>query len=141
MIAHDYRTEVDDDLATSIVSAARTGLGDTLRSVIYFTPSTFDILYLRQDLYGSADDARRAKAKLVELEQVGFAERPVRTAISDSEGKSNIGEYEFTVRFHDDGFVARVLEDGAGVLLTTDSMDVNAFEDAAIAVRGLLRGD
>ncbi|WP_254531822.1 DUF7522 family protein [Natrinema gelatinilyticum] len=141
MIAHDYRTEIDDDLATSIVSVARTSLGDTLRSVIYFTPSTFDILYLRQGIYESADDARRAKTQLVELEQVGFAERPVRTAISRSEGRSNIGEYEFTVRFHGDGFVVRVLEDGTGVLLTTDSMDVNAFEDAATAVRRLLRDD
>ncbi|QLG49470.1 DUF7522 family protein [Natrinema halophilum] len=141
MIDEPYRTEIIEELATGIASAARTSLGDTLRSTIYFTPSDFDILYLRQDLYDSVDDARRAKAQLVELEQVGFAEGPVRTALGHGDAGSNIGEYEFTVRFHDDGFVLRVLQGGSGVLLTIDSMDANAFEDAAIAVQELLRGE
>ncbi|MDS0476624.1 hypothetical protein [Natrinema sp. 1APR25-10V2] len=141
MIHEQNRTGIDDDLATGIVSAARTGLGDTLRSVVYFTPSAFDVLYLRQGLYDSAADARSAKGRLVELERVGFAEVPVRTAIGHGDGESDIGEYEFTVRFHEDGFVVRVVQGDAGALLTTDSMDVNAFEDAATAVRRLLGGE
>lgn len=39
--------------------------------------------------------------------------------ISEREG-SSIGPYEFTVRFHEDGFVVRMLEGDAGVLLTVD---------------------
>jgi len=136
-----YRTDLDDELATGIVSAARTSLGDTLRSVIYLTPSAFDIPYLRQDLYGSTADARDAKAQLVEFEQAGFSEVSVRTAIARRETGSDIGDYEFTVRFHENGFVVRVLQREVGVLLTVDSMDVNAFEDAAIAIQTLLGGE
>ncbi|SDC37119.1 hypothetical protein [Natrinema hispanicum] len=136
-----YRTDLGDELATGIVSAARTSLGDTLRSVLYFTPSAFDILYLRQDLYDSTADARDAKAQLVEFEQAGFSEVPVRTAIARKESSSDIGDYEFTVRFHESGFVVRVLQRDVGVLLTIDSMDVNAFEDAAVAIQGLLHGE
>ena len=138
MTAETYRSEISTDLATALVSAARTGLGDTLRSVVYFTPSSFDVVYLRQELYDSPDAARPAKEPLVELERVGFAEVPVRTATAEREGGSNIGPYEFTVRFHEDGFVIRVLQEDAGVVLTADSMDINAFEDAATAVRRLL---
>ncbi|MEY7851105.1 hypothetical protein AB7C87_18095 [Natrarchaeobius sp. A-rgal3] len=129
---------ISDDLGAGLVSAARTSLGDTLRSVVYFTPSAFDVLYLRQDLYDSTDAARTAKERLVELERVGFAEVPVRTTITHHEDGTGIGPYEFTVRFHTDGFVIRVLEGDVGSILTTDSMDLNAFEDAATAVRHLL---
>jgi hypothetical protein len=133
-----YRTPIGTDLADGVVSAARTSLGDTLRSVLYFTPSEFDVLYVRQDLYRSTAAVREAKAPLVEIEEVGFAEAPIRTAISRTEAASSIGNYEFTVRFHDDGFVLRVIVGDVGVLLTTDDMDVNAFEDAVGAITGLL---
>lgn len=133
-------TDVDDELADSLVSAARTSLGDTLRSVVYFTPSEFDVLYVRRDLYDSAERVTEAKSLLVEFERTGFAEGPVRTMIARAGGGSDIGPYEFTVRFHEDGFVVRVIQGDAGVLFTADSMDVTAFEDAASAIRGLLGG-
>ena len=133
-----FETYLSEELADSIVSAVRTSLGDTLRSVVYFTPSAFDILYTRQDLYDSTDAAREAKSQLVEFERTGFAEGPVRTAIARMSGGPDIGQYEFTVRFHEDGFVIRILQGDAGVLFTADSMDVNAFEDAASAITRLL---
>ncbi|MCW8173363.1 DUF7522 family protein [Natrialba swarupiae] len=138
MNTEPYSTTISTDMATSLVSAARTSLGDTLRSVVYFTPSAFDLLYLRQDLYDSTDAARTVKEQLVELERVGFAEAPVRTTITHQDDGAGIGPYEFTIRFHEDGFVIRVLEGDVGTILTTDSMDLNAFEDAATAVRRLL---
>jgi hypothetical protein len=116
---------------------ARTSLGDTLRSVVAFTPAEFDVLYVRSDLYDSAAAARAAKWQLVSFERVGFAEAPIRDASADAE-PSSIGPYEFTVRFHEDGFVARVLEGSLGVLLTTDDMDVTAFAEAATAIKRLL---
>ena len=125
-------------MVTGLVSAARTSLGDTLRSVVYFTPSEFDVLYLRQGLYESMEAARPAKEQLVELERVGFAELPARGTITRREDDAGIGPYEFTVRFHEDGFVVRVLEGDIGAVMTTDSMDLNGFEDAATAVRRLL---
>ena len=134
-----FNTGIDAALADSVVSAVRTSVGDTLRSVVYFTPEAFDVLYVRSDLYDSTEAARAAKAPLVDIEQVGFAELPVRSAAGHTGGRSQIGDYTFTVRFHDDGFVVRMLQDGAGVLLTADSMAVQAFEDAVSALRGLLR--
>ena len=133
-----YETTPHEELTDSIVHAARTSLGDTLRSVVYFTPATFEVLYTRQGLYQSLDVAREAKSQLVEFERTGFAEVPVRTAIAQTGARSDIGEYQFTVRFHEDGFVVRVIRGDAGVLFTTDSMDVNAFEDAVSAVSKLL---
>jgi len=123
--------------AEALVSAARTGLGDDLRSVVQFTPSDFDVLYVRQDLYDSATEATAAKGRLVEIERVGFAERPVRDAVTRHE-PNDIGPYGFTVRFHDRGFVARVLAGDNGVLFTADEMDSRAFEEVATAVRRLL---
>jgi len=124
--------------ADAVVSAARTGLGDQLRSVVHFTPSGFDVLYLRRDLYESSAEAVEAKGRLVEIERVGFAERPVRDAVAAPEVTDGIGPYEFTVRFHEGGFVVRVLEGDHGVLFTADEMDVRAFEEIASTVRRLL---
>ena len=138
MVDTEYKTGVDQTTAERLVSAARTGLGDTLRSVIYFTPSAFDVLYVRQDLYHSPAAARPAKSRLVEAERSGFAELPLRARHGRSRERSSIGEYQFTVRFHDDGFVVRILEGDAGVVLTTDNMDVRAFTEAATAIRRTL---
>jgi hypothetical protein len=133
-----FDTRLDRETADSLVSAARTSLGDTLRSVVYFTPSAFDVLYTRQDLYEPADSVVAAKSQLVEFERTGFAEGPVRTMIARTRDGPDIGGYEFTVRFHENGFVVRVLQGDSGVLFTADSMDVSAFKEAASAVRGLL---
>ncbi|MFC7097706.1 DUF7522 family protein [Halobaculum marinum] len=122
-----------------VVAAARTGLGDELRSVIVFTPGSFEVLYARSDLYDAAVDVRAVKRPLVELERVGFAEAPVRTSLSVGESATDIGAYDFTVRFHRNGFVVRVIEGDRGVLLTTDRMDSRAFREAATAIRALLR--
>jgi len=135
-----FEPNIDETMADSVVSAARTSLGDTLRSVVYFTPSAFDVLYTRRDLYESTERTAEAKSQLVEFERTGFAEGPVRTVVAGMEGGSDIGSYEFTVRFHGDGFVVRVIQGDAGVLFTTDDMDVAAFEDAASAIRRLLTG-
>jgi|AntRauTorcE11898_2_1112593.scaffolds.fasta_scaffold00001_63 hypothetical protein len=139
MTDRQYQTGIDPTTADGIVSAARTGLGDTLRSVLHFTPASFDVLYVRQDLYDTPGAARDAKSRLVAIERSGFAEKPLRTALGEeSFERTSIGPYRFTVRFHDDGFVVRVLEGDSGVLLTADEMDVRAFEEAAIAIRRLL---
>jgi len=134
-----FETDIDSEFADSVVSAARTILGDTLRSVIYFTPSGMDLLYVRQDLYESRQRALEAKSMLVEYERVGFAEAPVRTALAAPQARESIGPYDFTVRFHEDGFVVRVLDGDEGVILTTDDMDVDAFDDTAVAITKFLR--
>jgi hypothetical protein len=133
-----FKTGIDSQFADRVVSVARTSIGDTLRSVIYFTPSEMDLLYVRQDLYDSERRVLEAKSRLVEFERVGFAEAPVRTALSVPDEPRSIGPYDFTVRVHGDGFVVRVLVGDAGVILTSDEIDIEAFDDAAVAITNLL---
>jgi hypothetical protein len=133
-------TGIGAEFGDGIVAAARTGIGDALRSVLYFTPSAFDVLYVRSDLYDSESAAREAKTPLVEFETAGFAEAPVRNAVAAAEPAVGVGPYEFTVRFHRDGFVVRLIEGDHGVLVTTESMNVGGFEEAATAIRRLLAG-
>jgi len=127
-----FETGIDAELADGVVSAVRTSLGDSLRSVVFFTADAFDVLYVRQGLHSTREAARRAKSRLVEFEQ----------AVIDTQHEradEPIGPYEFTVRVHGEGFVVRVLVGERGVLFTTDDMEIEAFDDAASAVRGLLR--
>ncbi|WP_254274215.1 DUF7522 family protein [Haloarcula marina] len=133
-----FRTDIEAPFADELVDTARTNIGDMLRSVIYFTPSEMDLLYVRTDLYESQQRALEAKARLVEFERVGFTEAPVRTALSVPREPESIGPYEFTIRVHGDGFVVRILADQAGVILTTDTMDAAAFEDTSLAITELL---
>lgn len=133
-----YNCNIEGRTAEELVSAARTSLGDTLRTVVYFTPGAYDVLYVRSDLYEGREHAYEAKAELVDLERVGFAEGPVRSAVARRGRRSELGEYEFTVRFHEEGFVIRVIQDYCGALLTVDRMDVEAFEEAVTAIQRLL---
>ncbi|MFC7028149.1 hypothetical protein ACFQJ5_12020 [Halomicroarcula sp. GCM10025324] len=139
MYSVPFSTGIDTPFADSVVSAARTTLGDSLRSVIYFGEHEMDLLYVRKDLYETEQGAMEVKSRLVEFERIGFDEAPIRSVLSVPNDPSSIGTYEFTVRIHDDGYVIRILGDSVGVLLTTDEMDVEAFEDAAEAITRLLK--
>lgn len=139
-VAAPRETALDPGLADGLVSAAPTGLGDPLRSVVYFTPAAFNVLYVRQDRYERPAAAREARRELVAFERPALDEGPTRSRLAHRPEGSDIGPYRFTVRLHEHGSVVRVLGAGDGVLLTDDSMDVRAFEEAAVAVRGLLEG-
>ncbi|WP_327052463.1 DUF7522 family protein [Halomicrococcus gelatinilyticus] len=134
------RTGISDEFADQIVNTARPAVGDALRSVIYYTPDAYDVLYVRSDLYdGDVEAAREAKRTLVENERLGFDSREtykVQTGAEDVEPA--IGEYEFTVRVFSDGFVNRVLTDDHGVVLTTNALYLNEFEELAVSLRTLL---
>lgn len=138
MYSVPFRTGIDTTFADRVISVARTSIGETLRSVIYFTPDEMDLLYVRKDLYESRQGAMEVKSRLVEFERAGFDEAPIRTVLSVPSDPQSIGAYKFSVRIHDDGFVLRVLGADGGVLLTTDDMDVEAFEDAEVAISRLL---
>lgn len=132
-------TDPSNKLVDGIVSICRTGIGDSLRSIIYFTPDEFELLYLRQDLYDNEDRAREAKARFVENERLGFDSRETYNTLAAEPGSEpDIGEYEFTVRVFSEGFVSRVLVGNEGIILTTDSIDMRDFETVVIALRVLL---
>lgn len=118
---------VDGELAERLRSAARTMVGDHLRSITYFTRDEFDQVYLRSDLESDAD-----LAGFVEHESCGF-DAP--TAYRGSE----LGDYEYTIRVFDRGYLLRVVEGDAGVFVTTDQLTLQGFEEVATALAEVLR--
>jgi hypothetical protein len=118
---------VSDELAERIVTTARTATGDSLRSVIFFTRSDFDQLYLRDDLQQDAD-----LNTFVGHEWRGY--RETRNAYQNSE----LGRYRFTVRAFENGYLLRVTGDRRGVLITTDGLAIQSYEDIAEALERML---
>jgi len=118
---------LSDELADNIVTTARTATGDSLRSVTYFTRSDFDQLYLREDLERDAD-----LNTFVGHEWRGY--RETENAYQNSE----LGTYKFTVRAFDNGYLLRVATERRGVLITTDGLSMQSYEEIAEALRRML---
>jgi hypothetical protein len=127
------------EFTEGLVATCRTALGDSLRSVVHFTPDGYGVLYLRSDLGADPHDAHEAKRALVENERLGFDSRETYSHLQEAPGvDGSLGEYLFTVRAFTDGYLARVLDGDHGVLVTTDSMDIDAFEEFAVAAQRTL---
>ena len=134
----DMSPLVDSDTSDSLVSVCRTALGDSLRSVIYFTPDEFEFLYVRQDLE-AGEDVEMVKAFFVESERPLFEAGPKYTELStERRAEPEIGEYEFTIRVFSDGYIVPVIVEDQGVLTTTDSLEIDSFEEFAVALQRLL---
>ncbi len=108
-------------------SAARTTAGDEIRSITYFTEDAVEQIYLRSDLDRTAD-------------LVGFAENErhgfhAQALYADTQ----LGEYRFTVRVFENGYLTRVIANGHGVWVTADAMEIDRFEELAAALSGVLR--
>jgi hypothetical protein len=110
----------------ALIAAARTGLGDRLRSVTYFTPSAFQQLYLRSDLDPDAD-----LTGFVELARDGFR-------AGRAYAGSELGEYAYTVRVFDEGHLVRVTGDEEGVFVTAETLTIRRSEEVASALEGTL---
>jgi hypothetical protein len=130
-----YDPDTRDDMShlsttdgDELVRAARTATGDELRSVTYFTENAVEQLYLREELDRTAD-------------LVGFAESERHGFHAQSLYRdTQLGAYQFTVRVFANGYLTRVITNGHGVWVTTDSMEVDRFEELAAALRALLDG-
>lgn len=116
-----------DPKQRELTRVARTTLGDELRSVAYFTETTVEPLYLRDDLSRTAD-----LVGFAENERLGFRSQ---TAYTETE----LGDYLFTIRVFNDGYLTRVIDDDRGVWVTTDSMRIDRFEELATALATVLR--
>ncbi|NGM68877.1 hypothetical protein G6M89_07605 [Natronolimnobius sp. AArcel1] len=104
---------IDSELADELQSVCRTTVGDELRSMTYFTEDDVEQLYLRSDLDQTAD-------------LVGFAEHERRGFHSQSAyRKTQLGDYEATVRMFENGYLSRVIRGDHGVWVTTDSMSMD----------------
>ncbi|WP_436933562.1 DUF7522 family protein [Halovenus marina] len=118
---------LSEELAENIVTTARTATGDSLRSVTYFTRTDFDQLYLRDDLEQDADLNTF----------VGHEWRAYRET-ENAYQQSELGEHQFTVRAFDNGYLLRVAADRNGVLITTDGLSMQSYEEIATALSKLL---
>ncbi|MFT4923111.1 MAG: hypothetical protein ACI8XM_002334 [Haloarculaceae archaeon] len=121
---------LSNEKAEHIVTTARTATGDSLRSVTYFTRSDFDQLYLRSDLEQDAD-----LNTFVGHEWRGY--RETQNAYQNSE----LGRYKFTVRAFDNGYLLRVAVDRKGVLISTDGLSMQSYEEIAEALQRILLED
>ena len=127
------------EFTAGLVATCRTVLGESLRSVVYFTPDEYEVLYLRSDLHADPEEAREAKRELVENERLGFDSRETYGDLREAPGVAgSLGEYLFTVRGFTNGYLARVLSGEHGILVTTDSMDIDAFEEFSVAAERTL---
>jgi len=112
----------------TLVSTARTTVGDELRSITYFDEAdVIEQVYLRSDLESDAD-----LVGFADTERLGFR---AQTDYGDSE----LGHYECTIRVFEHGYLTRVIDGGHGAFVTTDSMDLDRFEELGVSLRGALR--
>ena len=124
---HVYMSHPPDERADELLSAARTATGDELRSLTYFTQADVEQLYLRSDLDQTAD-------------LIGFAENERQGFHAQSMyANTQLGEYRFTVRVFENGYLTRVIAGDHGVWVTTDSMEIDRFEELASALASILR--
>lgn len=120
-------TLLDEDAREQLVATCRTSVGDSLRSVTYFTRTEFEQLYLRDDLERDADLSTF----------IGHEWRAYQTT-HDVYGDSELGEYEYTIRSFENGFLLRVTGSNEGVFLTTDGLTTQQFDKVATAVQRTL---
>ena len=109
-----------------LIGAIRAACGDELRSITYFTQDAVDQVYLRQDLERSAD-----LVGFADNERLGF-----RTQLAYA--KTDLGDYQFTIRVFDHGYLTRVIVGDHGVWVTTDEMEIGRFEELGAAMAGVL---
>lgn len=115
-----------EDIGEELLSACRTTIGDELRSLTYFTPDDYEHLYLRDDLERSEESHR-----FVENERMGFTSH-------ETYEWSELGEYHYTIRIFDEGYVVRVIVGDRGAYATTDALTMERFDEAAEAMREIL---
>ncbi|MGB9986926.1 DUF7522 family protein [Salarchaeum japonicum] len=118
---------LSDDAADRFVSVARTALGDSLRSLTFFTRTDYEQLYLRDDLEQDAD-----LSSFIGHEWQAFQ------LTQDTYKGSELGEYQYTVRSFENGFLLRVATERDGVFVTTDGLTVTQFDEAASALESVL---
>lgn len=116
----------DDELADELVTVCRTAIGDELRSAVLFTAEDYEQIHLREDLDQDAD-----LEPFVANERLGFSSQ-------QTYGDTELGEYGFTIRAFEWGYVTRVVVGDRGVFVTTDPMNMNQFEEVATAIRQVL---
>jgi hypothetical protein len=116
-----------NELADTIVTLCRTSLGDHLRSVTYFTHDDYEQLYLREDLAQDAD-----LTTFIGNEWYGFK------VTEGSYAETELGQYKYTIRAFENGYLVRYTTDHDGVFLTSDGLTTRRFDEVTAALRETL---
>lgn len=114
---------LSEDEREELLSTARTVVGDELRSITYFDEETVEQLYLREGLEADAD-----LVGFAETERLGFRSQM-------DYRNTELGDYEFTIRVFEHGYLTRVIVGDRGVFVTTDPMARDRFEELAAAMK------
>ncbi|WP_435125189.1 DUF7522 family protein [Halobaculum sp. D14] len=116
-----------DEAIERLTATCRTTAGDNLRSVTYFTREDFMQVYLRDDLARDAD-------------LMGFIgnERQDFSMTHDAYEGSELGDYRYTIRVFENGYLLRVDGEDHGVFVTTDAMEIRDYNALASAIEETL---
>ncbi|WP_435100992.1 DUF7522 family protein [Halarchaeum sp. P4] len=124
-LEHDL---LSDEARERLRIIARTAVGDSLRSVTYFTRTDYEQIYLRSDLERDAD-----LSSFIGAEWQSFQ------LTQDTYGESELGDYEYTIRGFSNGYLLRVTTDREGVFITTDGLTMTDVESCASALEETLQ--
>jgi len=131
-MSDDTPTDVDllpEEAAEHLSTTCRTAAGDSVRSVVYFSRTDYQQIYLRGDLSQDAD-----------LDTFVGSERQDFNVTQDAYQGSELGDYRYTIRVFENGFLVRVTTSNHGVIITTDDITLRDFEELAVAVQTLFEG-
>lgn len=117
---------LEDAFVDELVSVCRTTVGDSIRSVTYFDTTREQQVYLRDDLEPGANIVGFANN-----ERSGFRSQRI---YEDTE----LGNYRFTIRAFEHGYLTRVIHGYHGAFVTTDRLPTDRFEELANAVDSVL---
>ena len=113
--------------ADQLKTACRSAVGDNCRSVTYFDATNFMQVYLRDDLEQDADL----------MSFIGHEWHDYKTT-TDAYTGSELGNYEYTIRNFENGFLVRIGLSDSGVIVTTDGLKLKDFDSLVATITDLL---
>lgn len=110
-----------------LTRTCRTAVGDSLRSLTYINRFDYEQVYLRGDLERDAD-----LNSFIGNEWHDFK------MTQDAYRGSELGDYRYTIRVFENGYLVRITIEDSGVFITTDGITMQDFEALSQAVEGVL---
>ncbi|WP_416839527.1 hypothetical protein [Haloferax sp. DFSO52] len=116
-----------EEAQEKLISTCRTAAGDSLRSLTYFNRFDYLQVYLRGDLEQEAD-----LNSFIGNEWHDFK------MTQDAYRGSELGDYQYTIRVFENGYLVRITLEDIGVFVTTDGITMQDFEALRTAVTSIL---
>jgi hypothetical protein len=116
-----------DEAKDRLTRTCRTAVGDSLRSLTYINRFDYEQVYLRGDLERDAD-----LNSFIGNEWHDFK------MTQDAYRGSELGDYRYTIRVFENGYLVRITIEDSGVFITTDGITMQDFEALSQAVEGVL---